>query len=78
MKNNLEELQGMRANIEDSMSNVKGKDLDFLEKTLQEISTIGKVYKTLISENRKSKMHFLIGVFLSIFGILLTIYQLLL
>lgn len=73
LKENLEELQGMRASIQDWMSNVRDEDLESLDQTLQEISTIDKVYNTLISESRKSKMYFAIGIVFAIIGILLSI-----
>lgn len=76
LKNNLEELQGMRASIEDSMSNIKGEELDTLEKALEEISTIDKVYKTLIAESRRNKHQFIAGTILAIVGIILSIRSL--
>lgn len=76
LKNNLEELQGMRDSVEDWMSDVKDKDLAALEQTLQDISTIDKVYTTLVSENKKSRMYFAIGTILAIIGILLSIKSL--
>ena len=76
LKNNLEELQGMRASVEDLMSNIKGEELDTLEETLEENSTIDKVYKTLISENRRSQRQFIVGTILAIVGIILSIRSL--
>lgn len=73
LKNNLKELQGMRASIEDSMSNIKGEELDTLEETLEEISTIDKVYKNLITESRRSQHQFIAGTILAIVGIILSI-----
>lgn len=73
LKNNLEELQGMRASIEDSMSNIKGEELDRLEEALNEISTIDRVYKTLITENKRSQHQFIAGIILAIVGIILSI-----
>lgn len=78
LKNNLEELQGMRASIEDWMSNVKDRDLEALEQALQEISTIDKVYATLVSESKKSKVYFVVGTILAIIGILLSVRSLIL
>lgn len=76
LKNNLEELQGMRASIEDSMSNIKGEELDTLEEALEEISTIDKVYRTLITEKRRSQHQFIVGTVLAIVGIILSIKSL--
>lgn len=76
LKKNLEELRGMRATIEDWMSNVKEEDFEELSQSLKGIATVEKVYTTLISENKKSKTYFLVGVILATVGILLSLISL--
>lgn len=78
LKENIEELQGARASVEDWMVNVKGKELDLLEKQLAEISTIDEVYKVLIAERDKSNRRFKIGTMLAVIGLTFTVVGILL
>jgi hypothetical protein len=62
LKDNLENLQAARDSAEGLIDNVKGKELESLESTLQDISTIDTVYKTLISESEKNNRQSIMGV----------------
>lgn len=78
LKENLEDLQGARVGAEDWTVNVKGEELDILEKQLAEISTINDVYKVLVDERGKSDRRFKIGTILAVVGLLFATIGLLL
>lgn len=61
LRQNLENLQGAKANLPDWMT----KDTDQfgdLESTLKAISTVERVYETLIEQKRENKIYFIVGL----------------
>ncbi len=69
LKRNLEELQGAKASLPDWMTK-NTEQFDELENTLEEITTIEKVYETLIKQKKESKSYFIAGL---VIGLIVTI-----
>ena len=74
LNENLRSLKETKADIEKWMGNVEERNIESLSQALQEITTIGNIYKTLISESRKNKIYFFVGLLFAIVGILFSIF----
>ena len=61
LRENLENLQGAKASLPDWMAKDAGQFYN-LENTLSEITTIERVYESLIEQKKEGKVYFIAGL----------------